>query len=479
MKEVVLFSRLSSPRWFLKPLPLAMKEMEPLLTDFAKFLSPQLLHVCYQTLHSWKESHDSLPKPWSETDATEFVTLAKEKHGEEVTDEAFVSQFAKLCSGELSPMCAAMGGIVAQEVMKACSGKFMPIFQWLYFDALECLPEDCSSLTEENCAPSNSRYDGQIAVFGKKFQESITKQKWFVVGAGAIGCELLKNFALMGLGCNQDAGGEVIVTDMDMIEKSNLNRQFLFRTWDINKHKAVTAVAAVQAMNPDAKYKSMELRVGQETENIYNDAFFERLDGVANALDNVEARTYMDRRCVYYNKPLLESGTLGTKGNTQVVIPKVTESYSSSQDPPEKSIPICTLKNFPNAIEHTLQWARDMFEGQFTQAPLTASQYVEEPQFKEKTLALPGAQPLDTLHTVLKLVVKEKPDNFNDCVAWARLTWQELFHNQIAQLLHNSLLIRSLLPEACFGLAPKNVPRSSILMLKIKRTLILLKLLQT
>lgn len=64
---------------------------------------------------------------------------------------------------------------------------------------------------------------------------------------------------------------------------------------------------------------------------------------------------YMDRRCVYYRKPLLESGTLGTKGNVQVVIPFLTESYSSSQDPPEKSIPICTLKNFPNAIEHTLQ----------------------------------------------------------------------------------------------------------------------------
>lgn len=67
------------------------------------------------------------------------------------------------------------------------------------------------------------------------------------------------------------------------------------------------------------------------------------------------AGMYMDRRCVYYRKPLLESGTLGTKGNVQVVIPFVTESYSSSQDPPEKSIPICTLKNFPNAIEHTLQ----------------------------------------------------------------------------------------------------------------------------
>ena len=75
--------------------------------------------------------------------------------------------------------------------------------------------------------------------------------------------------------------GNVTVTDMDMIEKSNLNRQFLFRSWDINKHKAVTAVAAVHAMNPQANYKSMELRVGAESENIYNDDFFEPLDGVA------------------------------------------------------------------------------------------------------------------------------------------------------------------------------------------------------
>lgn len=64
---------------------------------------------------------------------------------------------------------------------------------------------------------------------------------------------------------------------------------------------------------------------------------------------------YVDRRCVFYRKPLLESGTLGTKGHVQVVIPFLTESYGSSQDPPEKTVPICTLKNFPSAIEHTLQ----------------------------------------------------------------------------------------------------------------------------
>jgi molybdopterin/thiamine biosynthesis adenylyltransferase len=63
----------------------------------------------------------------------------------------------------------------------------------------------------------------------------------------------------------------------------------------------------------------------------------------------------MDQRCVFYEKPLLESGTLGTKGNTQVVVPHLTESYGSSVDPPEKETPSCTVKNFPNAIQHTIE----------------------------------------------------------------------------------------------------------------------------
>ena len=60
----------------------------------------------------------------------------------------------------------------------------------------------------------------------------------------------------------------------------------------------------------------------------------------------------------------------------QVVVPNLTESYGSSRDPPEKSIPICTLKNFPNAIEHTIQWARDEFEGLFKQVRVRVHQRV-------------------------------------------------------------------------------------------------------
>ena len=89
-------------------------------------------------------------------------------------------------------------------------------------------------------------------------------------------------------------------------------------------------------------------KVAAETEDIFGDNFYDKLSGVCTALDNVEARLYVDQRCLFYRLPMLESGTLGTKGNTQVVVPHLAEHYGATRDPPEKSIPVCTLKNFPN-----------------------------------------------------------------------------------------------------------------------------------
>ena len=358
-------------------------------------------------MHEYRKRSGRLPKPWSNSDAADFVNLAKELNAKGLTpielEESTIELFSKICAGNLSPMAAAIGGVVAQEVMKACSGKFMPIKQLLYFDARECLPEDLSTLTEEACQPTGSRYDGQVAVFGREFQEKIARQKYMVVGAGAIGCELLKNFAMMGLGASPE--GKIYVTDMDHIERSNLNRQFLFRSGDVQQPKSSVAARAAKVMNPDLNIEAHENRVGSATEEIYDDDFFENLDGVANALDNIESRAYMDERCIRYRLPLLESGTLGTMGNTQVVIPDLTESYSSSRDPPETSIPICTLKNFPNQIEHTLQWARDLFEGTFTQVPQSALQYISEADFVERTLRMEGPQRLETLENLKKILV--------------------------------------------------------------------------
>ena len=256
--------------------------------------------------------------------------------------------------------------------------------------------------------------------------------RYFVVGAGAIGCELLKCLALMGVGCGE---GVVHVTDMDSIERSNLNRQFLFRPADVGKAKSACAAAAAAGINPQLRVRAYEERVGEESV-AFDDAFWQSLDGVANALDNVQARLYVDQRCIYYQRPLLESGTLGAKGNVQVVVPRLTESYGSSRDPPERSIPVCTLKNFPNEIAHTIQWSRDLFEGAFRQSAEDVNAYLSQPDFLASLERQPGVR-----HTTLndiKTNLVEKPIALEACVVWARLKFEELFHNQARALGHHS-----------------------------------------
>ena len=245
---------------------------------------------------------------------------------------------------------------------------------------------------------------------------------------------MLKNWAMMGVGCGEK--GHVTITDMDRIEKSNLSRQFLFRNTDINSAKSTTGAKAAKVMNSAMNITPMEQRVGGETENIFGDAFYDKLDGVCTALDNVEARLYMDQRCVFYGLPMLESGTLGTKGNTQIVVPKLTENYGATRDPPEKSIPVCTLKNFPNMIQHTLQWARDYFEGDFKQSAEDVNSYLSSPNFEE-TLNAQQNTKLETVLNIKKTLIDERPYSFEDCIVWSRLKFEKLFNNDIRQLLHN------------------------------------------
>ncbi|KAJ3343385.1 SPS-sensor component ptr3 [Gonapodya sp. JEL0774] len=434
-----IYTQVKQPKtWTFKPLREAAADPSFVVSDFAKFDNPASEHVGFQALDEFAAAHGHLPRPMSEADATEVWSIAQKLNGTLKSpaelSEKVVKELSYQAQGDLSPVIAVMGGLVAQEVLKACSGKFNPIYQFLYFDSIESLP--ASGRSEISCAPRGSRYDGQIAVFGAEYQARLSQVREFLVGSGAIGCEMLKNWAMMGVGCGE--GGQIYVTDMDTIEKSNLNRQFLFRPRDVGKLKSEAAVTAVTAMNPDltGHVKAFSDRVGTDTENVFDDAFWNGLTGVTNALDNVDARKYVDRRCVFFRKHLLESGTLGTKGNTQVVIPDLTESYSSSQDPPEKSIPICTLKNFPNQIEHTIQWARDLFDGLFRQPAENVNSYLTNATFVESLLKQ-GGNPKETLEQIHSFLVGQKALSFADCVLWARMRFEEYFNNTIQQLLFN------------------------------------------
>ena len=170
---------------------------------------------------------------------------------------------------------------------------------------------------------------------------------------GAIGCELLKNLAMIGIGSK----GQITITDPDLIELSNLNRQFLFREKHLRKPKSGVAAASIINMNPDLKNHIVARldKVEEATQCIYNDKFLSSQSVVLNALDNVNARRYVDQRCMANKIPLIDSGTLGTKGHIQTIIPNKTESYTSKNDPESSTeIPVCTLKMFPEEADHCI-----------------------------------------------------------------------------------------------------------------------------
>jgi len=69
--------------------------------------------------------------------------------------------------------------------------------------------------------------------------------------------------------------------------------------------------------------------VHEGTADVYSEKFYQDLTVVTNALDNVQARLFLDKQCVGARVPMIDSGTLGPKGHVQVVTPHLTESYAS------------------------------------------------------------------------------------------------------------------------------------------------------
>ncbi|XP_077642346.1 ubiquitin-like modifier-activating enzyme 7 [Lonchura striata] len=412
-----------------KPLGQALEEPKIQVASPKDLPRSCSLHAAFQALHAFRREQGRLPRPRAPADAERVLALARSLGAQQgPLDEDIVRAFASVSAGDLCPVSAVVGALAAQEVLKAITRKFLPLDQWLYFDALECLAlPGAAQLTETDCAARGSRYDGQIAVFGANFQEKLGHQKYLVVGAGAIGCELLKNFAMMGLAAGPD--GELIITDMDTVALSNLHRQLLYRSADISEPKSVVAAAAVQRMNPDVRVTAHQNQMGPATEILYKDNFFRHLDGVASALDTIEARTYLERRCLRCRTPLLDSGTEGTRGNVLAMVPCLTKPLGPASTARDGTFPVCTLRHFPRTIQHTLQWAREEFEGLFQLPAEQVNKFMEDPAFLERQ---PPGKVLEQVWDSLR----ERPQDWRDCVRWARRRWQSCYHDGIAQLLH-------------------------------------------
>ncbi|XP_029948968.1 ubiquitin-like modifier-activating enzyme 6 [Salarias fasciatus] len=431
-----------------------------LIPDFSKPEAPLQIHAAMLALETFQEQHSRLPNVGCLQDADVLLKLTEEvnatlKNKAPVNTE-LVHCLSRTARGTLPPLAAAVGGVASQEVLKAITGKFAPLQQWLYLDAVEVV-RPLQALATEEFFPRGDRYDGLRACIGESMCLELHKLRVFMVGCGAIGCEMLKNFALLGVGLAKSSG-EVCITDPDLIEKSNLNRQFLFRPHHIQKPKSTTAAEATCEINPDLQVEAHLNKVCPATENIYNDSFYSSLNLVVTALDNVEARRYVDSRCVSNQRPLLDSGTMGTKGHTEIIVPNLTESYNSHRDPPEEEIPFCTLKSFPSVIEHTIQWARDKFENAFVHKPSLYNSFWQTHSSAEVVLQrMQTGESLEGSFQVIKLLSR-RPSRWEQCITVARLKFEKYFKRKALQLLHSFPLDTRLKDGSLFWQSPKRPP---------------------
>ncbi len=141
-------------------------------------------------------------------------------------------------------------------------------------------------------------------------RDKVQKARVMVIGAGALGNEVIKNLALMGV-------GNLFIVDFDKVEAANLSRSILFREGDNNRSKAEIAAARAKSINPDIHVQYMN---GDVTTQL-GLGIIRRMDVIIGCLDNREARLAVNRFCYWVNKPWVDGAIQELLGLVRVFVP--------------------------------------------------------------------------------------------------------------------------------------------------------------
>ncbi len=195
----------------------------------------------------------------------------------------------------------------------------------------------------------------RLRLIGWWEQEKITTAKVLIVGAGALGNEVLKNLALVGI-------GEITVVDFDTVQHTNLSRSVLFRSGDAGQPKSAVAARMARELNPDCQVHPVQ---GDILTDVGLGTIGDQ-DVVVSCVDNREARLWINRMCWKVGTPWVDGGIQEINGVAKVFTPPDGPCYECGMT--EKDYQLIQLRYSCPLLKQ-----EDILRGRVPTAPTIAS----------------------------------------------------------------------------------------------------------